>query len=59
MESLTVDTLRVLARAQGLELTDPELAAVLPLVEATRAMMGSLREVALGEMDPAVQYRIL
>jgi hypothetical protein len=59
MENLTIDTLRTLARAQGLEPSDEDLAAVLPLVQAGRAMMESLAAISLGEIEPTSQYRIL
>jgi hypothetical protein len=58
MESLTLDTLRVLAKAQGLDLTGEELAALLPLVQASRSLMDSLRGLPL-EVEPSSQYRIL
>jgi len=58
MESLTLDTLRVLAKAQGLDLTDEELAGLLPLVQASRSLMDSLRGFPL-EIEPSSQYRIL
>ncbi len=58
MEPLTIDTLRTLAKAQGLDLTDRELAGLLPLVQAGRSMMDSLRDVPLGDVEPASQYRI-
>src|SRR6266436_2535262 len=45
MEKLTVDTLRTLARAQGLELSDAELASLLPLVEAGRSGLASIRDI--------------
>jgi len=59
MEKLTIDTLRTLARAQGLEPSDEDLAAVLPLVQAGRAMMESWAAIPLGEIEPTSQYRIL
>jgi len=55
---LTVDTLRTLARAQGLELSDGELAALLPLVEAGRNGLAAIRDIP-PETEPASQYRIL
>lgn len=58
MEKLTVDSLRTLAQAQGLELTDAELAGLLPLVEAGRAGLATIRDLPL-ETEPASQYRIL
>lgn len=58
MENLTIDALRASARAQGLEVGDEDLAAVLPLVQAGRGMMESLAEVPLDDIEPASQYRI-
>jgi hypothetical protein len=58
MEKLTVDSLRTLARAQGLELSDAELASLLPLVEAGRNSLAAIRDIPL-EIEPASQYRIL
>ena len=55
---LTVDTLRTLAKAQGLELSDGELAALLPLVEAGRNGLAAIRDIP-PETEPASQYRIL
>jgi len=55
---LTVDTLRTLAKAQGLELSDAELAALLPLVEAGRNGLAAIRDIP-PETEPASQYRIL
>ena len=59
MDPLTIDTLRTLATLQGLELTDQELAALLPLVAAARSMMEPVRDALSGEIEPAIQYRIL
>lgn len=55
---LTVDTLRTLARAQGLELSDGELATLLPLVEAGRNGLAAIRDIP-PDTEPASQYRIL
>ena len=57
MEKLTVDALRTLAKAQGLELSDAELAALLPLVEAGRNGLAAIRDIP-PEIEPASQYRI-
>ena len=59
MEPLTTEALRTLATAQGLELTDEELAGLLPLVQAGRAMMESLAGIPLADVEPSSQYRIL
>ena len=57
MEKLTLAALRTLAKAQGLELSDAELAALLPLVEAGRNGLAAVRDIPL-ETEPASQYRI-
>ena len=57
MEKLSVDALRTLAKAQGLELSDAELAALLPLVETGRNGLAAIRDIPL-ETEPASQYRI-
>jgi hypothetical protein len=59
VEPLTIDTLRTLARFRGLDLTDEELAELLPLVQAGRSMVESLRDVLPADLEPACQYRIL
>jgi hypothetical protein len=59
MEPLTPATLGALAKLQGLDLTEQELAALLPLVAAMRSMMEPVREALSGEIEPAIQYRIL
>ncbi len=56
-EKLTVDTLRTLAKAQGLELSDAELASLLPLVEAGRSGLAAIRDIP-PETEPASQFRI-
>jgi len=59
MEHLTIDALRTMARAQGLELSDEDLAAVLPLVQVGRGLMESLAAVPLGTVEPSSQFRIV
>jgi len=58
MEKLTVDTLRTLAMAQGLELSDAELASLLPLVEAGKSGLAAVHDIQ-PETEPASQFRIL
>ena len=57
MEPLTLEELRALAAERGLSLTDDDLRALLPLVQAGRALMATVPP--LGELEPAAQYRIL
>ncbi len=59
MDPLTIDELRTLASLHGLDLTDQELAGLLPLVAATRSMTAPLRDALSREVEPASQYRIL
>ena len=54
-----MDRLRTLATLAGLDLTDQELAALLPLVGGMRSMMEPVRDALSGEVEPATQYRIL
>ena len=58
METLDIDGLRTLATMHGLTLTDEELARLLPLVRAGRALMDTLRDAAPSEIEPASQYRM-
>ena len=58
MEKLTVDTLRTLAEARGLDLTDQELAGLLPLVEAGRSGLAAVTDIPPA-LEPASQFRIL
>ena len=58
MEKLTVDALRTLAKAQGLDLTDQELAGLLPLVEAGRSGLAAVTDIPPA-LEPASQFRIL
>ncbi len=58
MEHVTIDAVRTMARAQGLELSDEDLAAVLPLVQVGRRLMESLAAVPLDDVEPSSQFRI-
>ena len=57
MEKLTIDTFRILAQAQGLELTDAELTSLLPLVEGGRKGLAAIRDLPI-ESEPASQFRV-
>ena len=59
MEPPTIDALRALATLRGLNLTDQELAALLPLVTSMRASMDVVRDALSVNVEPATQYRIL
>ncbi len=59
MENMTIEALRTMARAQELEPSDEDLAAVLPLVQAGRRLMDSLAALPLDDVEPTSQYRIL
>jgi hypothetical protein len=58
-EPLTLDSLRTLARGRGLDLSDAELAGLLPLVEAGRAMLATLDDALTLETEPASHFRVL
>ena len=56
---LTKETLRVLAQAQGLRLSDGDLDGLLPLVQSVRAMMDELAAVPLEDVEPTALYHML
>ncbi|HTK91188.1 MAG TPA: hypothetical protein VL948_13120 [Verrucomicrobiae bacterium] len=58
-DPLTLDTLRTLARARGLDLSDAELAGLLPLVEIGRALIATLDSALTRETEPASHFRVL
>jgi hypothetical protein len=55
---LTRDALRSLARAQGLALSEADLDAVLPLVQATRALLDELAGAPLADVEPTSLYQM-
>ena len=57
MEKLTVEALCTLAKAQDLDLSDTELAALLPLVETGRHGLAAIRDIPPAT-EPASQFRI-
>ena len=59
MEPLTLDLLSALAKLQGLDLTDEELAALLPLVDAGRSLTHALRDALSSDVEPSSHYRML
>jgi len=59
MEPLTLDVLRTLAQERGLALTDAELTGLLPLVEASRGMIGALDEILARDDEPSSHFHIL
>jgi hypothetical protein len=58
MEPLTVEALRALARAQGLDLSDEDLVALVPLVTGSRELVGTLDEALHPEVEPASEYHL-
>jgi hypothetical protein len=56
---LTKDALRALAQAQGLTLSAADLEGLLPLVQATRAMIDELNAAPLADVEPTSQFRML
>ncbi|MGH7383652.1 MAG: hypothetical protein ACREKG_00635 [Candidatus Rokuibacteriota bacterium] len=56
---LTRDTLRALAQAQGLSLSEADLEALLPLVRSARALLDELVAAPLDDVEPTSLYRML
>jgi hypothetical protein len=56
---LTKDVLRVLAQARGLDLDDRDLDSLLPLVQATRALMDEMAAAPLEGVEPTAQFHML
>ena len=56
--TLTRDTLRSVAQAQGLALSDADLDTVLPLVQATRALLDELAGAPLDDVEPTSLYQM-
>jgi hypothetical protein len=56
MEKLAVDSLRTLARAQGLELTVTELASLLPSSRRGRSGLATVRDIP-PHVEPSLQFR--
>ena len=56
--TLTRDTLRIVAQAQGLALSDADLDTVLPLVQATRALLDELAGAPLDDVEPTSLYQM-
>jgi len=52
------ETLRALAQAQGLALSDADLDGLLPLVRAGRALIDELATAPLDEVEPTVLYHM-
>jgi len=50
--------LRILAQAQGLALSEADLDAVLPLVQATRALLDELASAPLADVEPTSLYHM-
>ena len=56
---LTKDSLRALAQAQGLALSEADLDGLLPLVRAGRALIAELATAPLDALEPTVLYHML
>ncbi|MGH7413135.1 MAG: hypothetical protein ACREKJ_02910 [Candidatus Rokuibacteriota bacterium] len=56
---LTKDTLRALAQAQGLSLSEADLEALLPLVQSARALLDELAGAPLDDVEPTSLYQML
>ena len=59
MEDVNTKTLRRMAALLGYDWSDEELEALLPQVEKSLEMVERLDALALRDVEPALQYRIL
>jgi hypothetical protein len=57
--TLDKDALRALARAQALDLGEADLERLLPLVQATRALIDELAAAPLDDVEPTALYHML
>jgi hypothetical protein len=55
---LTRDALRALAQAEGLTLGEADLDGLLPLVQATRAVLAELAGAPLDDVEPTALYHM-
>jgi hypothetical protein len=55
---LTKDTLLALAQAEGLTLGEADLDGLLPLVQATRAVLAELAGAPLDDVEPTSLYHM-
>ncbi|HEY7437557.1 MAG TPA: hypothetical protein VIE41_20615 [Methylomirabilota bacterium] len=55
---LTRDSLRALAQAQGLALGEADLDGLLPLVQATRAVLAEMAGAPLDDVEPTSLYHM-
>ena len=59
MEGVNAKTLRRMAALLGFDWSDDELEALLPVLEKSLEAVERLNELALRDVEPAVQYRML
>ena len=59
MKSVTLDTMRQIARLAGFDWTDAELEALRPALARALEALGRLEALDLSGVEPTTQYRIL
>lgn len=59
MEGVNAKTLKRVAALLGYDWSDEEIEALLPQVEKSLEMVDRLDALALRDVEPALQYRIL
>jgi hypothetical protein len=59
MNALTLDDVRCLGRAAGFDWSPAEAEALRPALERSLALLRSLDDLPLGDLEPTIQYRIL
>lgn len=55
-DEMTIENLRILAQAAGLELPDDELQRLLPGVNRSKNQVAQLRQLVGGENEPAALF---
>jgi len=55
-DEMTIENLRILAQAAGLELPDDELQRLLPGVNRSKNQVAQLRHLVEGENEPAALF---
>ncbi len=59
MEGVNAKTLKRMAALLGYNWSDEEIEALLPLVQKSLEMVDRLDGLALRDVEPALQYRVL
>jgi len=56
---IDLDSMRTTARLAGFDWSGAELEAIRPVLERTLALLAQLEALHLGDLEPAMQYRMV